>query len=75
MQTGDVLRSPLACYQVVKITDKTVSVNRVNTESGPKGPTDAQKADGGLICRKVHHSSGRTHIHISRHECAFLTRA
>lgn len=72
MQLGDVLRSPLACYKVVKTTDKTVTVNRSNSGTNPRNLAGARKRNGDLICRKVHHSSGRIHIHISRHECAYL---
>jgi hypothetical protein len=72
MKPGDVLYSSLARYKVVKITAKTVLVNRVDADADPAAATNTYRENSDLICRKVHNVSGRVHIHISKHECAYI---
>ena len=72
MQPGSILRSPLASYKVIRITDKTVIVSKIRTGRASESASDAERSEGGILCRKVHRSSGCVHIHISRHECAYL---
>lgn len=68
MRLGDMFQSSLASYRIVKVTAKTVLVRRIDpgSESGTDENTESE-----TICRKVH-TSGRVHIHISKHECAYI---